>query len=73
MSGVALTATLFRRMFGSPRFEGERFWIDVAKPEKAGVKVHETATVIEDFDRIIAIGKSCCNLSSGSGSKLRKN
>lgn len=42
------------RPFGSPRFEGERFWIDVAKAERAGVKVHETNTILADLDRIAA-------------------
>jgi LysM repeat protein len=42
------------RPFGSPRFEGKRFWIDVAKAERAGVKVHETEVIIKDFDRIVA-------------------
>jgi LysM repeat protein len=41
------------RPFGSPRFEGKRFWIDVAKAERAGIKVHETEAIIKDFDRII--------------------
>jgi LysM repeat protein len=41
------------RPLGSPRFEGKRFWIDVAKAERAGVKVHETEAIIKDFDRII--------------------
>ncbi len=43
---------------GSPRFEGKKFWIDVAKAEKAGVKVHETATIIADLDRVIAKTKN---------------
>jgi hypothetical protein len=42
------------RPLGSPRFEGEKFWIDVAKAERAGIKVHETSTIIADLDRITA-------------------
>jgi LysM domain len=46
------------RAFGSPRIEGQRFWIDVAKAEQAGVKVHETETIIADLDRVIAKTKN---------------
>jgi murein DD-endopeptidase MepM/ murein hydrolase activator NlpD len=46
------------RPLGSPRFEGERFWIDVAKAEQSGVKVHETSEIIADLDRVIAKTKS---------------
>ena len=39
---------------GSPRFPGERFWINVDRAKAAGVTVHETPAIIADLDRVIA-------------------
>ena len=42
------------QLFGSPRIEGSRFWIDVAKAEAAGASIHGTPEILADLDRISA-------------------
>ena len=42
------------RSGGSPRFPGQRFWINLDKARAAGVTVHETPAIIADLDRVIA-------------------
>jgi LysM repeat protein len=42
------------RAFGSPRLEGQRFWINIDKARRAGVTVHENSAIIADLDRVIA-------------------
>jgi LysM repeat protein len=42
------------RALGSPRLSGKRFFIDVKKAQAAGVRIHETAEIIADFDKLIA-------------------
>lgn len=46
------------RAFGSPRFEGKRFWINIDKAKRAGVSVHETGPITADLDRVIGKTKS---------------
>ncbi len=41
-----------RLAFGSPRFVGERFWIDEQKLKEAGVKVYDARDILADLDRI---------------------
>jgi hypothetical protein len=43
---------------GTPRFPGNRFWIDVEKAEAAGAKFHTTEEILADLDRIAAKLKS---------------
>ncbi len=38
--------------FGSSRFSGNRFWIDVDKARSAGAAIHETQDILADLDRI---------------------
>ncbi len=42
---------------GSPRLEGETFWIDVAKLKAAGVTLHDGSAIARDLDRISAKAK----------------
>ena len=42
---------------GSPRLQGETFWIDVAKAKAAGVTIHDGAAIAKDLDRIAAKAK----------------
>jgi LysM repeat protein len=42
------------RTFGSPRFEGQKFWINIDKARRAGVVVHESSDIIADLDRVTA-------------------
>lgn len=39
---------------GSPRFPGQRFWINIDKARAAGVVVHDGAVIAADLDRVIA-------------------
>lgn len=43
---------------GSPRFEGQRFWIDVDKAKASGAKLYEIEDLLRDLDRISAKTKS---------------
>ena len=38
---------------GAPRFEGDPYWIDAAKAEAAGVKIHEADAIAKDLDRVM--------------------
>ena len=38
---------------GAPRFEGEPYWIDAAKAEAAGVKIHEGDVIARDIERVL--------------------
>jgi hypothetical protein len=40
------------RPLGSPRFQGERYWIDVRKLQAAGSTIHEAPAISADLDRI---------------------
>jgi hypothetical protein len=42
---------------GSPRLQGETFWIDVAKLKQAGVTLHDGTAIAKDLDRIAAKAK----------------
>ncbi len=42
------------RAFGTPRFPGSRFWIDVDKAKAAGATFHDTGEILADLDRIAA-------------------
>jgi LysM repeat protein len=46
------------RPFGSPRLEGQKFWINIDKARRAGVVVHENSAIISDLDRVIAKTRS---------------
>lgn len=39
---------------GSPRFPGEQYWIDAAKAEAAGVKIHEGEAIAKDLERVMS-------------------
>ena len=43
-----------RSLFGSPRFEGRRYWIDEQRLRASGATVHDAADIIADLDRIAA-------------------
>ncbi len=38
--------------FGSPRFPGKRYWIDVKKLEKSGAIIHDADDILADLTRI---------------------
>jgi hypothetical protein len=46
------------RPFGSPRFEGGRYWIDVDKFRRSGGIVHEADEIAHDLSRIAAKTKN---------------
>ncbi|HEX4367163.1 MAG TPA: hypothetical protein VH023_10055, partial [Rhodopila sp.] len=39
-------------LLGSPRFEGQRYWIDVAKTEEQGARIVEATEIADDLKRI---------------------
>lgn len=41
-------------LFGSPRFGGQRYWIDVNKLRASGAVIHEAEEIARDLDRILA-------------------
>lgn len=43
-----------RSLFGSPRFEGRRYWIDETRLRASGAIVHDAADIVADLDRIAA-------------------
>ncbi|HEY0263035.1 MAG TPA: LysM domain-containing protein [Granulicella sp.] len=42
------------KLLGSPRFEGQRYFIDAKKAEAAGVKIHEGEAIAKDLDRVLS-------------------
>jgi hypothetical protein len=46
------------RPLGSPRFTGERYWIDVEKVKRSGAVIHEGKDIARDLDRIAARTKN---------------
>jgi hypothetical protein len=43
---------------GSPRFKGERYWIDVERTKRSGAVVHDAGEIARDLDRIAAKTKN---------------
>jgi hypothetical protein len=46
------------RALGADRFPGNRFWIDAAKAEAAGIKLHEAPAISKSLDELSARTKS---------------